>query len=291
LAENSAKFGDFRRTMGLDGFVRADEGLFFEDRGNADHLRDHPVVGATGDEVEPIVDIPASAARPAPAEEPAVEHAGQHEDEAPAQSPAVETGKAEGASGGGMSIRKSLELMRSKREQRQSGQGFGDDFISFEANKPAEGSRVSLASDAGGGGGGGGGGEAGRGRALDVPKGMLTSTAGLEVNKRSPWSRGQAYHTGLPDRTVDLHLEILDFVNFIKPTKAEIKRRESLVDFMRQVCAELWPGSELHVFGSYATGMFLPSSDIDMAAIGCQARPAPPAYRPSLQPRRRATCG
>ncbi|KAJ1494308.1 hypothetical protein T484DRAFT_2560553 [Baffinella frigidus] len=247
--------------MVLGGFVPADV-LFFDDGGAGS--KDQPAISSTGAAVHPIVDMNASIARA----EAAAERAGV---------PSTPTGQATGGGaggsaggsaggGGGLSIRKSLELTRAKKEDRVQGQGFGDDFVSFGANTPTDKSKTAE------------GGSASKGdkMAMDPAPptdGMLRSTAGFEVNKKSPWSRGQAYNTRSSDKMVDLHMEILDFVSFIKPTKAEVKRRETLVDFMRQVCADLWPESELHVFGSYATGMFLPSSDVDMAAIGCNESP------------------
>eukprot|EP00961_Rhodomonas_salina_P288775 3902494-Rhodomonas_salina.1 len=55
------------------------------------------------------------------------------------------------------------------------------------------------------------------------------------VDRRSPWSRGQKYQTNTGDATVDLHLEILDFVAFISPTKQEIKRRTTLVELFESI--------------------------------------------------------
>ena len=42
-----------------------------------------------------------------------------------------------------------------------------------------------------------------------------------------------------------------------------------LVEFCTSVTKEIWPEAELKVFGSYATGMFLPSSDVDMVVVNC----------------------
>ncbi|EKX50587.1 hypothetical protein GUITHDRAFT_135219 [Guillardia theta CCMP2712] len=95
---------------------------------------------------------------------------------------------------------------------------------------------------------------------------------------------------------MELHNEILDFVAFIKASQVEKliereqeeelkqeertrmrkkKRRERQQgDRARResdevVTHEIWPEAELKVFGSYATGMFLPSSDVDMVVVNC----------------------
>jgi non-canonical poly(A) RNA polymerase PAPD5/7 len=177
----------------------------------------------------------------------------------------AEPGAGAAAPAGGRSIRQSLQAIRERAAPRAPGAGFGGEFISFDDPAPsARGGDPAAAAqeDAAGakrkrGGGGGGGG------------GHEDSAAALEVDKRSPWARGRRYQSSHQDRTVDLHNEVLDFVEFIKPTRSEVKRRETLVDLCRSVVAELWPAATLEVFGSYATGMYLPSSDIDMVVMGC----------------------
>jgi non-canonical poly(A) RNA polymerase PAPD5/7 len=168
------------------------------------------------------------------------------------------------------SFRKALQAAKANAEPRAQGDGFGGDFISFDAppaNAQAE-LRAAPASDPAD--------EAEEGKkrkhgkaAADTDGGHQESAASLEVDKRSPWARGRRYHSHTQDRTVDLHNEVLDFVAFIKPTKSEIKRRETLVDLCRAIVNELWPDATLEVYGSYGSGMFLPSSDIDMVVMGC----------------------
>jgi hypothetical protein len=166
------------------------------------------------------------------------------------------------------SFRKSLEAVRRQAEPRAQGEGFGDDFISFDTQPTDSRGKQSETEN----------GEAAaegkkRKRSMEGGKdkacGSEVSAAALQVDKRSPWARGQRYASGNQDRTVDLHNEILDFVSFIKPTKSEIKRRETLVDHCRAIVNELWPTAKLEVYGSYGSGMYLPSSDIDMVVLEC----------------------
>ncbi|SCU97392.1 LAME_0F19526g1_1 [Lachancea meyersii CBS 8951] len=60
-----------------------------------------------------------------------------------------------------------------------------------------------------------------------------------------------------------LTLEIKDFVAYISPSQEEISLRNSTITKIRSVIKTLWPDSDLHVFGSFATDLYLPGSDID----------------------------
>lgn len=60
-----------------------------------------------------------------------------------------------------------------------------------------------------------------------------------------------------------LTLEIQDFVHYISPSKEEIKARNVTISKLRQAVKSLWSDADLHVFGSYATDLYLPGSDID----------------------------
>ncbi|CUM57012.1 uncharacterized protein AC631_04129 [Debaryomyces fabryi] len=62
-------------------------------------------------------------------------------------------------------------------------------------------------------------------------------------------------------------MEIKDFVNYISPSEAEIMTRNKVVNQLKQQISKFWPGTEVHVFGSCATDLYLPGSDIDMVVI------------------------
>lgn len=62
-------------------------------------------------------------------------------------------------------------------------------------------------------------------------------------------------------------MEIKDFVNYISPSEAEITTRNRVVNQLKQQIGQFWPGTEAHVFGSCATDLYLPGSDIDMVVI------------------------
>lgn len=60
-----------------------------------------------------------------------------------------------------------------------------------------------------------------------------------------------------------LTLEIKDFVSYISPNRSEIESRNITIGKIRNAVKRIWPDSDLHVFGSYATDLYLPGSDID----------------------------
>jgi non-canonical poly(A) RNA polymerase PAPD5/7 len=63
-----------------------------------------------------------------------------------------------------------------------------------------------------------------------------------------------------------LHNEIVGFVRLMEPLPEEIKQREELIEAVEKLILETFPDevTEVQVFGSQATGLFLPSSDIDL---------------------------
>jgi len=67
---------------------------------------------------------------------------------------------------------------------------------------------------------------------------------------------------------VSLHYEVLQFANFMAPTAAEEGAREALVATLRRVIGRLWPAAAVEVFGSYATRLYLPTSDVDVCVFG-----------------------
>lgn len=65
-----------------------------------------------------------------------------------------------------------------------------------------------------------------------------------------------------------LHNEIVSFVHLMEPLPSEIDQREKLVDRIRATVKQHFDDStRVEVFGSQATGLFLPTSDIDLVVI------------------------
>ena len=61
--------------------------------------------------------------------------------------------------------------------------------------------------------------------------------------------------------------EIVDFCRFTEPTLDEAAARDAAVERVRCVVVSIWPGARLEVFGSFATGLYLPTSDIDAVIL------------------------
>ena len=95
-----------------------------------------------------------------------------------------------------------------------------------------------------------------------------TPAARAPPSDEAPWARPpypQKYGCLLR-----LHEEIIDFCGWLQPTESERASREDLIQRMRGVVSSVWPEDKvsLHVFGSTATGLHLPTSDVDMVVLG-----------------------
>ncbi|KAG0672215.1 hypothetical protein C6P45_003690 [Maudiozyma exigua] len=81
-------------------------------------------------------------------------------------------------------------------------------------------------------------------------------------NDEFPWLLNRD-HSTQTDMAKWLTLEINDFISYISPSKDEIESRNHTIKKLRMTVRRLWPDATLHVFGSYATDLYLPGSDID----------------------------
>ncbi len=89
----------------------------------------------------------------------------------------------------------------------------------------------------------------------------------------SPWSGSRSYNRPVSDGSTLLHEEILDFAHFMAPTEAEIAARNKIVGQLTGIAKGRWPSCELQVFGSFSSGLFIPSSDIDMVLFNSGSSP------------------
>lgn len=81
-----------------------------------------------------------------------------------------------------------------------------------------------------------------------------------------PWIKGED-HSRQKEIADWLTLEIKDFVNYISPSEEEITIRNNVINKIKQNISSFWPTTQAHVFGSCATDLYLPGSDIDMVVI------------------------
>ncbi|CAN6483329.1 unnamed protein product [Victoria cruziana] len=66
---------------------------------------------------------------------------------------------------------------------------------------------------------------------------------------------------------LQLHKEIVDFCDFVAPTQEEQASRAAAVNRIFEVIRYIWPHCEVEVFGSFRTGLYLPTSDIDVVIL------------------------
>lgn len=68
-----------------------------------------------------------------------------------------------------------------------------------------------------------------------------------------------------------MHQEILNFCKCLEPTAAEEKARKNALSRVESAVRSIWHDARVEVFGSFATGMYLPTSDIDAVILdsGC----------------------
>ncbi|XP_068787463.1 terminal nucleotidyltransferase 4A isoform X6 [Struthio camelus] len=74
-------------------------------------------------------------------------------------------------------------------------------------------------------------------------------------------------------RRAGLHEEIIDFYDFMSPRPEEAAMRREVVKRIEMVIKDLWPTADVQIFGSFSTGLYLPTSDIDLVVFGKWERP------------------
>ncbi|XP_030580409.1 terminal nucleotidyltransferase 4B [Archocentrus centrarchus] len=89
------------------------------------------------------------------------------------------------------------------------------------------------------------------------------NTGGYSGYTGTPWKE-RNYSEGI----IGLHEEIEDFYKYISPRPEEEKMRQEVVERITGVILELWPSAKVQVFGSFSTGLYLPTSDIDLVVFG-----------------------
>ncbi|CAB4253550.1 similar to Saccharomyces cerevisiae YOL115W PAP2 Non-canonical poly(A) polymerase, involved in nuclear RNA degradation as a component of the TRAMP complex [Maudiozyma barnettii] len=101
---------------------------------------------------------------------------------------------------------------------------------------------------------------------LSVTTEQLPSNINIRAKKTTndefPWLLNHD-HSTQRDISKWITLEMKDFISYISPSRQEIETRNKTIQKLRKVVRRVWPDSTLHVFGSYATDLYLPGSDID----------------------------
>ena len=64
-----------------------------------------------------------------------------------------------------------------------------------------------------------------------------------------------------------LHQEIVDFYEYVKPRDFEDRVRQNLIDRIQGVVRLKYPHLLIYAFGSFASGLYLPTADMDLVAL------------------------
>ncbi|XP_062301707.1 terminal nucleotidyltransferase 4A isoform X2 [Osmerus eperlanus] len=97
---------------------------------------------------------------------------------------------------------------------------------------------------------------------------LSNCTNGNFLSTGTPW-KTRKYNPGVNG----LHEEVVDFYNFMSPRPEEAAMRKEVVNRIEAVIKELWPSADVQIFGSFSTGLYLPTSDIDLVVFGRWDRP------------------
>lgn len=70
-----------------------------------------------------------------------------------------------------------------------------------------------------------------------------------------------------------LHDEVNDFYEYMKPRPSEIRMRMDVLSRVMNVILYRYPSAQIEPFGSFTTGLFLPTSDLDLVVF-CSPQPS-----------------
>ncbi|KAH9802691.1 nucleotidyltransferase family protein [Citrus sinensis] len=85
-----------------------------------------------------------------------------------------------------------------------------------------------------------------------------------EPRMENRWFKG---NSRFKSPMLQLHKEIVDFCDFLSPTSEEREVRNTAVEAVFDVIKYIWPKCKPEVFGSFRTGLYLPTSDIDVVIM------------------------
>eukprot|EP01118_Nematostelium_gracile_P011990 TRINITY_DN4326_c0_g1_i1.p1 TRINITY_DN4326_c0_g1~~TRINITY_DN4326_c0_g1_i1.p1 ORF type:complete len:322 (-),score=67.99 TRINITY_DN4326_c0_g1_i1:326-1291(-) len=91
-----------------------------------------------------------------------------------------------------------------------------------------------------------------------------------------PWCPSDArylFDDVLPDRMKSIGAELNHFCKYIELKPKELQERVQLADRVREIASNIWPNSQVEIFGSVAYNLCLPSSDVDLMLMNCEMTP------------------
>lgn len=105
-------------------------------------------------------------------------------------------------------------------------------------------------------------------KATSIPSALSPAATPVKEPVRTlegNWFRG---NSRFKSPMLQLHKEILDFCEFLSPTPEEDASRKEAIESVVKVIKHIWPNCQVEVFGSFRTGLYLPTSDIDIVILG-----------------------
>ena len=117
-------------------------------------------------------------------------------------------------------------------------------------------------------------------KSIEDWKGDESLTSSFSDMSRQLLSTSVSTFTGTPWRTKDyscdpagLHDEINDFYEYMKPRPSEVRMRMEVIQRVMNIILYRCPYARIEPFGSFITGLFLPTSDVDLVVF-CQPQPS-----------------
>jgi len=86
-----------------------------------------------------------------------------------------------------------------------------------------------------------------------------------DEERLAPWMTNSTQK--IKNTLVRFHNEIIDFVNFITPSKEDHNKREKGLEKLKEAILEVIPNAKIIPFGSFATCLYLPHGDIDLVVV------------------------
>lgn len=86
----------------------------------------------------------------------------------------------------------------------------------------------------------------------------------LANQESRPWMRDAEDHSTSRTMGLWLHKEIIDFYEYIKPRAFEKRVRQEVLDEIDRFVRTTFPDAHVYPFGSFPSGLYLPTGDMDM---------------------------
>ncbi|KAL4900498.1 hypothetical protein BDW74DRAFT_92917 [Aspergillus multicolor] len=90
--------------------------------------------------------------------------------------------------------------------------------------------------------------------------------------KGTPWMNFLPQTLDMVNPGARFHDEILNFYHWAKPVQYEQIVRQDLVNRLQAAFQSRYHGVEIHAFGSFASGLYLPNADIDLVLLSTSFR-------------------